>query len=703
MHRVIHIFFTALILSVLFMSRCYLFAGQGITENSHRSGPEAAPELLTSGVLADSIQNAPKQTVADSVKYSMEEVIVESSRIRTSSQRFSLPTEQFLRNDLTNANSASLAGILTYANDIFVKDYGGTSALKTLSQRGMGTEHTLVLVNGLRVTSSQNGLIDLGIVPLTGVHHLEVVSGGGSSAFGSDAVAGVVNILTMPRDRKPAIEAATAVGSFGYVNGSLSASAGTGPVFFRTFYEMEKSDDNYDFQFEDRNGVHTLQRQNSDVTAWNAGVDASANLNADQELTLSFGAYDSERGVGGPVVSATPTSSARQQDDRQLLQVGWKVRLSPATRAAVQAQGHRAYQRYRDPELNIGGRIVDSYFTNLDMRVAPTLSTSFSDDLLFAAGGEIARVQAIGNTMATDEVRISTGVFATADANLIRNAGPIGLTVLSAGLRYDGESGGADAWSPQGGLVVSFQEFAAPEHRARLSLTANFSRNFRIPTFNELFYNGGGGIGDPDLLPERSTNMDAGIRGSFHLFGHHEIQLSYFNIAMNNRIVWIAAGAGNVTPKNLRATRSDGIEISYRLAMLEESLLLNGNFSQVHSIKTEPDYPGDPTVGNQLIYVPEQKAHLSLTVRHEWEGWMREAAIEGRYSFVGYRYYTEDNSSFLPSYSSVDLIARTRLGTLGGTIDIKFEVNNALNKDYQVISGYPMPLRSLRTTIVLIY
>ncbi len=699
MHKVIHIFYTLPHLGVLLISQSYLFAGQGITILSPRNSPSASSELLTSVTsTTDSAIVIGPAPGSDSVKYPLDEILVVSSRTPTSAEHFSLSTEALSRNDITDANSTSLAGILSSSTGLFVKDYGGTSALKTLSQRGMGTEHTLVLVNGLRVTSSQNGLIDLGIVPLTGIQYLEVVSGGNSASFGSEAVAGLVNIITLPRDRKSRIEATTSVGSFGFVNGSVAASLDVGSIFFRAFYGVEESDDDFEFQFDDGSGVQTLRRQNADVEAQNGGIDASIRLSEQQELTLSFGAYGSERGVGGPVVSANPTSSARQQDDRQLLQIGWKANLSALTILSVQTQGHRSYQRYHDPELNIGGFVVDNYFTNLDLRIAPTLNTTFTESFSLAVGGEVARVQAIGNTMAQDELRTSGAAFVVVHAKVFESSGPVARVDFSPGVRFDGESAGFNAWSPQAGVVVSFQEFDALIEQARLFLTANFSRNFRSPTFNELYYNGGGGVGNPDLQPERSTNMDAGLRASF---GRHEFRASYFNISMENRIVWVAAGAGVVTPKNLRATRSDGFEVSCLLSVMENAIVLGGNFSQTHSVKTEPDYPGDPSVGNQLIYVPEQTLRFSLVLRQQWESWMQEAALEGRFAYIGYRYFTEDNTHFLPSYSLVDIIARARLAVLGGNIALKFEINNALNESYQVTSGYPMPMRSFRTTVAL--
>ncbi|MBI3764950.1 MAG: Plug domain-containing protein, partial [Ignavibacteriales bacterium] len=66
--------------------------------------------------------------------------------------------------EIERMNARSLADVLSSAEGIFVKDYGGSSGLKTISQRGLGAEHTLILLNGFRLSEFQNGLVDLGLL-----------------------------------------------------------------------------------------------------------------------------------------------------------------------------------------------------------------------------------------------------------------------------------------------------------------------------------------------------------------------------------------------------------------------------------------------------------------------------------------------------------------------------------------------------------
>ena len=72
-------------------------------------------------------------------------------------------------------------------------------------------------------------------------------------------------------------------------------------------------------------------------------------------------------------------------------------------------------------------------------------------------------------------------------------------------------------------------------------------------------------------------------------------------------------------------------------------------------------------------------------------------------SYVGYRYYTEDNIGFLPSYQVAAMNIRARLSFPPITGLVKCEISNLFDEDYQVIIGYPMPGRSFRVTVGVEY
>jgi outer membrane receptor protein involved in Fe transport len=173
---------------------------------------------------------------------------------------------------------------------------------------------------------------------------------------------------------------------------------------------------------------------------------------------------------------------------------------------------------------------------------------------------------------------------------------------------------------------------------------------------------------------------------------------------MSDRIVWVAAGSGAVMSKNLGRVRSQGLESSYRWELPEKVLSLQASYTTSDSRKVSSDYPGDPIVNTQLIYVPQETFTLSANSTINLDGaTAKELGGMMSFSFVGYRYHTEDNTAYLPAHSLVNVSVRSRFVIDKVTLLGKIEVNNLFDEEYQVMLGYPMPLRSYRVTLGIEY
>jgi iron complex outermembrane receptor protein len=162
--------------------------------------------LLGAGLLAPGYANAAETEEAAE----LDEVTVVGSRIRRDTFNSPSPVTIVTREDSVSAGFASTTDVLqssslsSGASQInnayggFVTD-GGPGA-NTLSLRGLGASRTLVLINGRRVapagTRGAIGSADLNVLPSAMVDRIEILKDGASSIYGSDAVAGVVNVIT---------------------------------------------------------------------------------------------------------------------------------------------------------------------------------------------------------------------------------------------------------------------------------------------------------------------------------------------------------------------------------------------------------------------------------------------------------------------------------------------------------------------------
>jgi outer membrane cobalamin receptor len=635
--------------------------------------------------------------------YTLPEVLILSSRVPQSGRFSPSPATVITREEINVQSATSLANVISEESGIFIKDYGATSALKTLSQQGMGTEHTLILLNGMRLSSFQNGLVDLGLLSVDQIEAVEVVRGGQSASYGADAVAGLVNVITRPAVRS-GFNVSSSVGSFGYGRYLLSGSLGNRERGIRASYGEERTDDDFGFEF--RTGPETfhLTRRNSDMLARYGTLQGSMDI-GQAEVGMFVSTYSSERGVPGSVVSISSSGTARQHDNDQNGQISFSSSVASDMTLHIDGQLHIMHERYWDPMLSIGGTSLDNYFRNVDARVEPRLDMNVSEKIHFSIGGEIARTTGEGNSLAVDVQRRQAAAFAVAEVGVMPDGQPISSVTFFPAIRADAVSAFNTTWSPQVGFVADFASFTfGPLKSVNPVLRSSVGRNFRVPTFNELYFSGGGGIGNPALKPERSTSVELGGGVTFEAAGRHELQASLFNHDMTDRIIWVPGGSSTVTPKNLRRVRSHGSELSYRWDLPNGVFCFEANYTYSSSRKISEDFPGDPAFNAQLIYVPLEKFSLSWRTTIHLEGpLVKEVGGLVSYAFVGQRFYTEDNTGSLPSHQLVNVSARSRFIVDRLGITAKVEINNLFDEDYQVILGYPMPGRSFRLTMGIEY
>ncbi len=102
--------------------------------------------------------------------------------------------------EIRASGARNLAEVLDLKAGVSISDYGPEGSQKSVSLRGSVTSHVLVLIDGTRANNTQNGVVDLSLIPLENIERIEIMRGGTSALYGADAVGGVINIITK---RKP--------------------------------------------------------------------------------------------------------------------------------------------------------------------------------------------------------------------------------------------------------------------------------------------------------------------------------------------------------------------------------------------------------------------------------------------------------------------------------------------------------------------
>jgi len=553
--------------------------------------------------------------------------------------------------------------------------------LNTISLRGMSAEHTAILIDGIRVNSAQNGLVDLGILSSSNIERIEILKGGSSALYGTDAVGGVVNIITRNSTEKYSGNVSTTFGSFGHNEYEQNAYIRQSDnLQYRFNIRRVTGEGNYKFSFDDGSRNHLLQRANADYSFLYVNGKMYWQPENNFSSFLDVNIEKAKRGSPNPVFSAFDDGIARLNDNNVRTNFGieWKhnVRFTSTLRTSFQY----GYETFTDPTW-----FLNDFYLNRSAIIEPSTRFIISENISGVVGGEFSRSWIHSNEL-KDVTRNQQSIFLSSEITATTFSNVSLETIFYPSIRYDNISDVGNAVSPKLGLNIGLLEH--PELRLRSS----FGKSFHAPTFNDLYYNY---FGNPDLEPERSTSFDAGITAVFNIFGRIQLEANYFSIDTRERIVWVQLSTYSGMLKNFGRVKSEGVEIDGTWKLFTEKLSLSFN-STINTVKKlNKDFANDPTYGKQLRYLPKQTTNLSARYTLE------NSTISIQHSIAQERYTNEHNNKQLPDYqtTAASLLHRFSLNNVHPFI--KLEMTNIFNESYQIIQFYPLPLKEYRVTLGL--
>ncbi len=625
---------------------------------------------------------AKSQSDFDSLLFTAPVINVSSSRLSLNQEDSFYPVQRFDRQQILNTNGSRVSDVLQRAGNVFIKSYGGLSSLKTVSVNGMNAEHTLILLNGTRLNTIQNSQFDLSLISNEDIESIEVIPSGSSSYFGSDALSGVVNISTFGKsgetteDRVQAVFTARA-GSYNYRNATASMKYNTGKHVFKTALNIEKSDDDFDYYF--FNGYRNIQkrRENNSLDRKNILVQYSYGSGKD---VLNFMTLYSavNRQIPGLEIGSAPMNAF--QKDRiwnNVLNYEHSSAGGSVLRASLNFQNY--LMNYLSPPSE------DSYYKNITSGISLSYQMKIGKTK-YLAGADLFAGSIQSNELEEGIKRFSTAVFANIEYSAadnfriypslrFENISDIGRNVVTGKLGFNYKPLGSD-------LII---------------LKAGTGNSYRAPTFNELYWKTGG---NRMLKPETSFNVDLGIMSEFKFFGNSRAELNYSRVRADNKIVWRPSASVYWTPVNISSSSSDVItaSLSHDTRITRDAeLSLKANYTRTISVKTSSDFEGDPTYNKQLIFVPADMFKIDAGIAY------RKSGLNLFFSYTGGRYADYENTMKMKPAYTLDGNVYTNISAGGIQFRTAFEINNITNSDYQIVSGYPMPLRNYKFSITLTY
>lgn len=619
--------------------------------------------------------------VRSDTTYLLPGVVVTARRPGSVGTRTLSPVTTIAESDLQQTGASQVGEVLSFVPGVFVRNYGGLGGLKTVSLRGTSAAQTAVLLDGVRLNSSQNGLVDLSTLPVGIVEEIEVVRGGESALFGASAVGGTINIRSVSFHRETTVRMQSSVGSFGEVGagGTLRFSADSAMILFAGDYRTSQGD--YPFLFNQFGSTTTVRRSNGGFHAL-SGVLGLAAQTGSWQWRGHLIARSTERGSPGAVVQGSiEEEQARLAEDDLLAILHAERGTDGATSLALTASGRANRFRYNDPGASVfGAQGIDETFYARDATLAARMQ--------FLAWSQLNELQAEAGIAELRGAMLQPGVGPVVSRRTLSLAGRMERSleaggqeiVVQAALRLDHYSDAGTAVSPL--LATSWRPGVLP-----LAVLVQWAYNFRPPSFNELYYLNFGTAG---LQPERSHSLNAGVRWT--VADGIDADIHSFLIHTSDKIVAVPVSPATWNARSVGAVQTRGVECSAS-GVLWDGLL---RFSGAWTLQQSLNRSGNPaTDGKDLAYIPRSLLSASVATRV----WQVEAGVQALRT--GERYSLDGNApdALLPPFTTVGLFAGLHITPGPLSVDVRIFCDNMFDERYSVIRNYPMPGRSFRGTV----
>lgn len=628
-----------------------------------------APFCLLAILLLSVLAAAPLRAQVADTTVLLPDVTVTASRAPTTTRTAPARVTVLDSAAVVRSGARSVAELLEARSGAFVKRYG-SGGLATLALRGTSASQTLVLLDGHRIADPQLGQLDLSLLPTFLLQSVEVMHGGASPLYGTDAVGGVVNLRALSPHAGSTARFSASVGAFGERTGGLLLGGGRRGASGLLLASFEQAEGDYPYLSRATFPARRVPREGADrqlVSLYGAGrLDAARG-----RLQLAGWYTAAERGL--PTLHAAPRGE-RQWDESLRLWSDYTARRAwGSLHVGMLAQASAL--RYANPQLDVDqtGRthLASAELSAQTHRLPAWLLT----------GGLQA---GLGRARHPSLRRGAEDAYAGAFAEGMGAYGPLLLyPALRADAYWIAASERRLAVSPRLGLNVRLRD-------ERLHLKSSAGRSFRVPTFNDRFWQPGG---NPDLRPEHGWSVDAGAAGGGRLYS---AEATLFASALHDQIVWTPVAGGYWAPRNVLRTATRGFELSGRLTDRPLGLLrLGGALLYTFTDARDRSDPGSPTFGAPLRYVPREQLKATFTA----SAGRFALDLNGRY--IGTRHVTTDGSERLEPFVVLDVQLRTSYRMTGLRAHLAITLENALDADYAVLQNYPMPPRHARLRLVL--
>ena len=577
-----------------------------------------------------------------------DEIIVKSTRSNSNVYQLGSSVEIISAEEIKKNSFNFVSEALQTSSGVYVSQTGSFGGTATVRIRGASSDQTLVLIDGVPISdpSSPGGGYDFSSLLTSNIDRIEILKGSQSTLWGSDAIGGVINIVTFENASIPNIHLNTEIGSFNTEKIGTDFNIANEHNSLFLSYDSYKSDGISKADKRDGNSEKDGIGSRSYLLKTNHNIfnsEISSNINY-RESDVDYDGYGFATGV---------TDSDENTKGRQL---NWSLLLRKA---------------FLDDQLVnsilFGESEIDrKYYTNNIEN--------------FSAKGERKFIRYVGNYSLNDNNSFTFGfeneevttsgvdfdtrsIFLLYETLISKNFG------FSLGLRGDDRNNLASQETPK---ITAFYNLN-DEWRLR----ANWGEGFKLPTiFQSTFFCCGAEKPNENLLPETSEGYEIGIDYKSNE-NFNKIWVTFFDQDISNMIDFSFSIGGY---ENIKKVYSKGVEVNF-VSQLKDNITISGSFTKLDS---------ENEFGSRLSRLPEEKGNLNI-----------DFSLGLKNNFYISLFYNGDE---VDPRGEVSDWFRSDLNfsrNISDKAKIYFKVKNIFDEEYQDIYGYGTEERSFSIGINL--
>jgi vitamin B12 transporter len=575
------------------------------------------------------------------------------------------------RTELDKMPDATLAEVLGRQRGITFVNYGGPQTLSTVNVRGTNSNQTLVLIDGVRVNNSSNGLPPLNAIPASAIERIEIVRGAASSLYGADAIGGVINIITRKGGDGPISAFVNAgVGTYATSQYDAGLSGSIGKWSYNVYGGYGQS-----AGFNATNQENFYYNPDKD-SYYRSNVGGSLSLEWASDQTLTVQTLQSR--VNGGIDNGRPYFNDRGIQDLSTNTISSSNRINERWTSILTAS--LMIDKYESLTIPTASTNGQQYYRTEQTQYTWQNNFNLSEDQTLTLGYERLNQKVNGSfsdfgfPQATyvgyDGQEVFTNSF------FAGYEGSWGIHSVQASVRNDYNSQYKNFTSGSLNYALDITD------QWRASLGA--STGFRAPNFNELYWpQTSSFVGNPTLEPEKSKNLEAGLR---YLTGKGQFAVAAYWNEITNAIINEPTQPGSFvyTPVNIGKAKIRGVTLSGDYA-ITDSFVVDGSFDWLSAVNSDT---------NTLLPLRAQRV-LKLGANYQL----------GEFEFDAEWFLTSARKEVF----SDDFLGGYGLVNLGIAYDwddhatIRLQWNNVLGKSYNLVEGYNTPGSNIFVNLNLRY